>query len=233
LISSSIKDHGKVLDLLKDNPKYLETFTTYSPAARFIVAEVSGTSLSFSVRDEDGSIFAMALGEQPKILECHRLVTSRGVEVDKNNFKFRHNWDFYSIDTDEFRDGEPVLEAKNFTEIRDLLDNHAPKSSVWPGNEEVIFWGEIRKQSLLVATGALVKWRTGEVMFASIATHSDHRGGGVAQQLISQMLCSANQRGISHIGLGVFAENAPAKRAYEKVGFTLVEEFSSYDRITV
>lgn len=233
MISSSIKAHGKVLDLLKDNPQYLETFTTYSPANRFIEAEVGEASLSFSVREEDGSIFAMALGEQPTILQSDRLVTSRGVDVDKSLYKFRHNWDFYSIDTDEFSKGEPAVEAKNFAEVKDLLDNHAPKSSVWPGNEEVIFWGEIRSENRLVATGALVKWRTGEVMFASIATHSDHRGRGVAQQLVSQMLTSANQKGISHIGLGVFAENTPAKRAYEKVGFSLVQEFSSYDRIAV
>jgi ribosomal protein S18 acetylase RimI-like enzyme len=233
LISSSIKDHGKVLALLKNNPRYLETFTTYSPAPRFIEAEVGEANLSFSVQDEDGSIFAMALGDRPVILQCDRLVTSRGVDVDISLFKFRNNWDFYSIDTDEFSRGEPAVEAKNFDEIKDLLDNHAPKSSVWPGNEEVIFWGEIRREERLVATGALVKWRTGEVMFASIATHSDHRGRGVAQQLVSQMLTSANKKGISHIGLGVFAENTAAKLAYEKVGFSLVQAFSSYDRITI
>jgi RimJ/RimL family protein N-acetyltransferase len=38
-------------------------------------------------------------------------------------------------------------------------------------------------------------------------------------------------QGITHIGLGVFAENAAAKRAYEKVGFELVNEFSSYNVI--
>jgi len=41
-------------------------------------------------------------------------------------------------------------------------------------------------------------------------------------------LTSVAAKGISHVGLGVFAENASAKRAYEKVGFNLINEFSSY-----
>jgi ribosomal protein S18 acetylase RimI-like enzyme len=42
------------------------------------------------------------------------------------------------------------------------------------------------------------------------------------------MLASIAAQGTSHVGLGVFAENISAKRAYEKVGFNLVNEFSSY-----
>jgi RimJ/RimL family protein N-acetyltransferase len=46
------------------------------------------------------------------------------------------------------------------------------------------------------------------------------------------MLGNASRSGITHVGLGVFAENASAKRAYEKVGFNLVGEFTSYEKIT-
>ena len=231
MISSSIKDHNLVLELLKDRPKYLETFTTYAPSHRFIQAVVTPDSLSFSVSDEDGSIFAMALGENPQILECDRLATSRGVKVDLNFFEHRADWDFYSIDTDKFRGLEPVIKSRENEEIKELLEAHAPNSSVWPGDDEVLFWGEIRQNETLVATGALVKWRTGEVMFASIATHEEYRGKGLAQKLVSQMLSSVESLGVKHVGLGVFAENYSAKRAYEKVGFTLIGEFSSYQKI--
>ena len=61
-----------------------------------------------------------------------------------------------------------------------------------------------------------------------IATHTDHRGKGLAQELVKEMLTSIAVQGISHVGLGVFAENASAKHAYEKVVFNLVNEFSSY-----
>lgn len=230
MTSSSINDHAQVVKLLSHKPEYLETFTTYAPAHRFIVAEVTDESLSFSVRDEDGSIFAMALGHNPKILECDRVATSRGVEVDLDNFIHSADWDFYSIDTHSFAKFESAEEAINHEEVKALLEAHAPNSSVWPGNEEVLLWGAMREGDQLVATGALVKWRTGEVMFASIATHAEHRSKGLAQTLVSRMLSTANSRGIAHVGLGVFAGNASAKRAYEKVGFSIIGEFSSYQR---
>ena len=228
MTSSSIKDHSTVLDLLSNRAEDLETFTTYAPAHRFIEAHVTPSSLSFSVRDEDGSIFAMALGEVPIILKCDRLATSRGVEVDEKMFTFRNKWDFYSIDTDAFLGGAESNEDADENEIKELLDKHAPNSSVWPGNQEILFWGNIREEEQLIATGALVRWRTGQFMFASIATHSDYRGKGYAQHLVKTMLTSAAAQGISHVGLGVFADNVSAKRAYEKVGFALIGEFTSY-----
>ena len=231
MISSSIKDHQQVLALLQDRPKYLETFFTYAPAHKFIEAVVKPDSFSFSVNDEDGSIFVMALGSNPVILDGDEIATSRNVEMDSAKYKRQVSWDLYSMDTEGFRNFDPAIEVTNHSEIDDFLNAHARKSSVWPGNEEVLFWGEIREQGLLVATGALVQWRTGQVMFASIATHSDYRSKGLAQKLVSQMLGNASRSGISHVGLGVFAGNASAKRAYEKVGFALIGEFTSYEKI--
>jgi len=231
LTSSSIKDHQQVLDLLSENPKYLEIFSTYAPAHKFIEAVVKPEGFSFSVNDEDGSRFSMALGSDPILLDGDEIATSRGLEMDPQIFHFQANWDLYSIDTESFQIFDPAVESSNYPEIDNFLKAHARKSSVWPGNEEVLFWGEIREQGLLVATGALVQWRTGQVMFASIATHSDYRSKGLAQKLVSQMLGNASRSGISHVGLGVFAGNASAKRAYEKVGFALIGEFTSYEKI--
>jgi ribosomal protein S18 acetylase RimI-like enzyme len=233
LTSSSIKSHQKVLALLQNRAEHLETFETYAPAHRFIEAVVTETNLSFSVRDEDGSIFAMALGENPVLLQADRIATSRGIVMDRDLYKHRADWDFYSIDTDGFALFDQATESKDDLGIKQLLETHAPNSSVWPGNEEVIFWGELREGSELVAAGTLVKWRTGEVMFASIATHADFRGKGLAQTLVKQMLSSAANKGIGHVGLGVFAGNIAAKKAYEKVGFKLIGEFSSYQLTTL
>jgi len=231
LTSSSIKDHQQVLALLRDNPKYLEIFSTYAPAHKFIEAVVKPDGFSFSVNDEDGSIFTMALGAHPVILNGDEIATSRNVEMDSEKYKRQVSWDLYSIDTKDFEKFDSAIESMNHSEIEDFLKTHARKSSVWPGNEEVLFWGEIREQEQLVATGALVQWRTGQVMFASIATHSDFRSKGLAQKLVSQMLGNASRSGISHVGLGVFSENASAKRAYEKVGFNLIGEFTSYQKL--
>jgi ribosomal protein S18 acetylase RimI-like enzyme len=232
LTSSSIKEHQQVLALLSDNPKYLEIFSTYAPAHKFIEAVVKPEGFSFSVNDEDGSRFSMALGSDPVVLDGDEIATSRGLQMDSQRYKTQVSWDLYSIDTESFQTFEPAIESSDYSEIDNFLKTHARKSSVWPGNEEVLFWGEIRDQGLLVATGALVQWRTGQVMFASIATHSDYRSKGLAQKLVSQMLGNASRNGITHVGLGVFAENAAAKRAYEKVGFALIGEFTSYQKLS-
>ena len=232
MTSSSIKEHQQVLALLSDNPKYLEIFSTYAPAHKFIEAVVKPEGFSFSVNDEDGSRFTMALGSDPVVLDGDEIATSRGLQMDSQRYKTQVSWDLYSIDTESFQTFEPAIESSDYSEIDNFLKTHARKSSVWPGNEEVLFWGEIRDQGLLVATGALVQWRTGQVMFASIATHSDYRSKGLAQKLVSQMLGNASRSGITRVGLGVFAENAAAKRAYEKVGFALIGEFTSYQKLS-
>jgi RimJ/RimL family protein N-acetyltransferase len=232
LTSSSIKEHQQVLALLSDNPKYLEIFSTYAPAHKFIEAVVKPEGFSFSVNDEDGSRFSMTLGSDPVVLDGDEIATSRGLQMDSQKYKTQVSWDLYSIDTESFQTFEPAIESSDYSEIDNFLKTHARKSSVWPGNEEVLFWGEIRDQGLLVATGALVQWRTGQVMFASIATHSDYRSKGLAQKLVSQMLGNASRSGITRVGLGVFAENAAAKRAYEKVGFALIGEFTSYQKLS-
>ena len=206
----------------------METFTTYAPAHRFIEAFLSQDSLSFSVKDEDGTIFAMALGKSPKILECDRLATTRGLQIDSNLFLHRSDWDFYSVDTDEFVTARESDISVNSAEMRDFLTTHAPNSSVWPDDPETLFWGEKRIAATLVALGALVKWRTGQVMFASIATHTEHRNKGLAQELVREMLSRAAKLGVANVGLGVVATNISAKRAYENVGFNLVNELSSY-----
>jgi ribosomal protein S18 acetylase RimI-like enzyme len=228
LTSSSIKDYATVVDLLKDRKNDLETFTTYAPSHRFIEGFVSANSLSFAVKDEDGSIFAMALGQDPTILNCDRLATSRGVIVDAKDFEHRADWDFYSIDTAAFATLDSADTGSNSDEIAAFLKAHAPDSSVWPDDPEILFWGQKRIAGALVALGALVQWRTGQVMFASIGTHFDHRNKGLAQQLVREMLARVAKLGVAHVGLGVFAGNISAKRAYEKVGFNLVNEFSSY-----
>ena len=228
MTSSLTNNYSEVLNLLKYRARDLETFTTYAPEQRFITAHVGDDNLSFSVTDEDGSIFAMALGEDPVILPCDRISTTVNVKVDLTKYVHRVNWDFYSIDTDTFISGKPAEICTDESEITELLKWHARKSSVWPGNDEVILWGGKRIDGQLVSVGALVKWRTGQVMFASIATHTDFRGKGLAQELVREMLTSVAAQGISHVGLGVFALNASAKRAYEKVGFNLINEFSSY-----
>lgn len=47
----------------------------------------------------------------------------------------------------------------------------------------------------------------------------EHRGKGVNQLLLNELIAWAKARGIQEIRLDVYEENMPAVRAYEKIGF--------------
>lgn len=120
MTSSSIKDHQQVLALLSENPKYLEIFSTYAPAHKFIEAVVKPEGFSFSVNDEDGSRFTMALGSDPVVLDGDEIATSREVQMDSKKFQTQVSWDFYSIDTESFQTFDPAIESYNHPEIENF-----------------------------------------------------------------------------------------------------------------
>jgi ribosomal protein S18 acetylase RimI-like enzyme len=63
-----------------------------------------------------------------------------------------------------------------------------------------------------------------------VVVDADARGKGVGAQLMQGMLSRLHSLGVTRVGLGVFAANAPAKRLYEKVGFELLQELRAYDK---
>lgn len=228
MTSSSTDRHLQAQKLLGGRRHDLETFLTYAPIDNLLEVHVGDASLSFLVRDEDGSTFAMALGTDPIFFSADEIATTRNVELDPAKYAHEVDWDFYAIDTVDFIADNLVIANESAEEITDFLSKHAPNSSVKPGHKEVLFWHQKRIEEELVCVGTLVKWRTGQVMFASIATHSDYRGRGLAQELVRELLSRIRSQDISRVGLGVFAKNVSAKQAYEKVGFELINEFSSY-----
>lgn len=58
----------------------------------------------------------------------------------------------------------------------------------------------------------------------NIATHPDCRGRGYATR-VTAALCRQLLESCDHVGLNVKADNAPAIRCYEKLGFALVAEY--------
>ncbi len=142
------------------------------------------------------------------------------------------DWDFYSIETRNFISQDGVVLLNDDKEIKAFLALHAPESSVFPGDKEILFWSGIRSPNHeLLALGVAVKWRSSRVMLASIATHSDFRGQGLAQKLVKSMLHSLKMLGIEKVGLGVRAENLAAQKAYENIGFSLIARFSAFARL--
>ena len=143
----------------------------------------------------------------------------------------RNEWNFYLLESRN----DLVLQLKHKVEIINsddeiaaFLTEHAPDSSTKPGDEEVQFWKGIRNpEGRLVAVGAASRWKSGVIMLVSITTHPEARGGGMAKAVTSSLANELFNQGSPVVGLGVWAANAPAIRAYESVGFRISEEFVS------
>src|ERR1019366_178646 len=117
----------------------------------------------------------------------------------------------------------------NADEINLILNEHAPDSSVRPGDSEEIFWGGVRNEvGELAALAALVKWQSGFHVLSSVVTRAQDRGKGYATKLSKAMAAHAHSLGIKEIGLGVRSENLAAQRAYEKAGFKKLADFTHY-----
>ena len=61
----------------------------------------------------------------------------------------------------------------------------------------------------------------------NIAMHSQRRGQGLGRALVAE-LCRRLLETVDHIGLNVKADNAPAIRCYESVGFEVTDPYEEY-----
>lgn len=133
-------------------------------------------------------------------------------------------WEAITVDS-----GTGVELLTNADEINLILNEHAPDSSVRPGDPEEIFWGGIRNETgELVALAALVKWQSGFHVLSSVVTREEARGNGYATKLCKGIISYAHSLGIKEVGLGVRSENYAAQRAYEKAGFKKLADFTHY-----
>lgn len=115
-------------------------------------------------------------------------------------------------------------------EINDFLAVASPTASTAAGDPEIVTWHGIREQSALICVGAATRWKSGAAHLVSIATHPDHRGRGLAQRVTTSLTQMFFDRGEQRVTLGLYADNLAAKQTYTKVGFQLLESFSSSSR---
>jgi ribosomal protein S18 acetylase RimI-like enzyme len=89
----------------------------------------------------------------------------------------------------------------------------------------------IREDGKLIAVGGVhVVSQTESVAgVGNIFTRPDARGRGLAQRVTSSVVAALRRAGIRTIGLNVEHTNAPAIRAYERVGF--VRRFRYYEGV--
>jgi GNAT superfamily N-acetyltransferase len=203
-------------------------FDAWVPESHFISAEFDGENLSITRRDE--KLYGMAFGPRPFISpEWNSFsMESRGISQLPDNVVQEAEWDCYWAPTAA---GVLVAErAKSDEEITAFLETHAPSSSVFPGNDEILRWVEILDQDELIGVAALCRWQSGKVVVSSVASHSDRRGQGIGKQVMAASLSVAHQLGEEILSLGVMHANESAHRLYRSMGFTLMHNFTYCER---
>lgn len=115
------------------------------------------------------------------------------------------------------------------------MTEHSPPESIHAlqleelKREDITFWS-IWDETQLAGCGALKELdpRHGEIK--SMRTASAHLRKGVANRLLQHIISEAKRRGYDRLSLetGSMAAFEPARRLYEKSGFTYCQPFSHY-----
>ena len=203
-------------------------FDTWVPPSHFVSSEYDGENLSITRRDEN--LYGMAFGASPKISpEWNSFsMESRGLMALPVDAEKMDEWDCYWAPTTE---AVALPERKKSdSEISSFLETHAPHSSVFPGNDEILSWIEIIEDGELVGTAALCRWQSGRVVVSSVATHSDRRGQGIGKKVMAASLAVAGGLGEEVLSLGVMHANESAHRLYQSMGFALMHNFTYCER---
>lgn len=115
-------------------------------------------------------------------------------------------------------------------EINAFLAEASPSASTPAGDPEILTWHGIRDQHGLVSVGAATRWRSGAAVLVSIATHPRGRGKGYATEVTASLSRMFFEAGHSRVTLGLYADNHAARQTYLKVGYRMLENFSSSSR---
>ena len=209
------------------------------PGSPFIRTWIPEEGFIRAIRNSDSNLSITRIGEKPygfafgdapifdpEWESCS--IESRGLASKPNNFEVIAQWDSYWAPT---IDGEIVAHnSSTDLDIEKFLQEHAPNSSVMPGNHEILQWVQVHRESELLGVAALCRWESGRVVISSVATHSEHRGRGVGRELMTKALTLGHQLGEEHLCLGVMHDNESAHRLYQASGFTLMHNFAYCER---
>ena len=204
-------------------------FETWIPRQKFLQAEFDGTG-SISISREDGGIYGVALGSNPTIPSDWKSfsIESRTIDRVPEMFTAHDEWDCYWAPTinGHIDNTEGVSDA----EIHTFLKTHAPKSSVYPGDAEIVQWVQILEERRLVAVAALCRWQSGKVVISSVATDVELRGKGLGKELMRRTLTAGHLLGEKSLCLGVMHQNESAQRLYSAMGFKKMHNFTYFER---
>ena len=204
-------------------------FDAWIPQSHFISAEFDDEG-NFTTGREDKGIYGVALGTSPAIpKEWDRFsLDSRAISPLPDEYKVVDEWDCYWAPTIKADGIQPKVSSDQ--EIDAFLKLHAPQSSVFPGNKEILEWVEIVDNKQLVAVAALCRWESGKVIISSVATHTDFRGRGFGKAITEKCLNAGEKLGEKYLCLGVHHTNQRAQRLYQSAGFNLMHNFTYCER---
>jgi ribosomal protein S18 acetylase RimI-like enzyme len=125
-------------------------------------------------------------------------------------------------------DDDPDADA-----VRALLAVASPRHSADPGDGSVRGWVGIRDgddASRLLACAAWQERGPGVPHLASIAALPRLRGRGLGTAVTAALTRRLLQAGAPVVTLALYADNAPARRVYERLGFRLAQRLSTWVR---
>jgi GNAT superfamily N-acetyltransferase len=105
--------------------------------------------------------------------------------------------------------------------IRDLLAVASPTHWAPPEHPAVRRWAGITSSDGMVLACAAETVRiTGRPHLASVATHPDERGRGMAAAVVGWITNALLQEGAPLVSLGMYAHNDVARRVYTRLGYS-------------
>jgi ribosomal protein S18 acetylase RimI-like enzyme len=102
-----------------------------------------------------------------------------------------------------------------------LTDAEAERLCAYHGRDA---YAVLVEDGRAVAYGLLRGWDDGfEIPSLGLAVHPAERGRGLGRELMERLHQEARARGATRVRLTVYADNEPARRLYEDLGYELEE----------
>lgn len=94
---------------------------------------------------------------------------------------------------------------------------------------EVTFWSVLDDETV-VGCGAIKRLDADHAELKSMRTSTTHRRGGIGSLLLEHILVEAKRMGFTRLSLETGSDGPflPARRLYERFGFTYCEPFADY-----
>lgn len=121
------------------------------------------------------------------------------------------------------------LDNKDSDHLATLYASHYPDHAYDPRMLETGQYFGIHLEGRLVCAAGVHVYspRYGVAALGNVVTHQAYRGRGLARQAVAA-LCRSLLHTVQHIGLNVKADNRPAVRLYESLGFVRMAEYHEY-----